>query len=60
MNKREKSKKEYHTLKEFQEDFYPVSEARKLIKAEDPHLFGVNLARESLKKIEHLLSKSGN
>lgn len=51
-----KKVKEYSSLDEYKRKFYPEQQAEQIAIKEDPHDFGVNLARDLLKKYKHLIS----
>ena len=59
MKKNNKKEQVYHSMEEIEKKFFPNSRKRRLLETEeDPHIFGADLAMESLNKIKHLLQTS--
>ncbi len=48
---------EYHSMKEYEKEFYPESYKKQLLEVGDPNTFGIVLARESLNKFKQLIQK---
>lgn len=51
-----KKKPATYTFDEYQKKFFPVSSKRQTFKEEDPYKVGLNLAKESLNKVKHILA----
>jgi hypothetical protein len=57
MKKNNEKEREYRSMREFEERFFPKSLEDRLLETEtDPAKLGIALARESLRKIESQLS----
>ncbi|MDQ1254752.1 MAG: hypothetical protein QG646_4022 [Euryarchaeota archaeon] len=48
---------EYHSMKEYEEKFYPESYKKQSLEDSDPNMLGTILARESLNKFKNLMQK---
>lgn len=48
--------RKYRTLEDFEQAFFPASREKELRQADDPRVFGVNLARESVSRISSLIA----
>jgi hypothetical protein len=57
MKRKRRKMLEYHSMEEYRRKFYPSSYQKHVLETDDPQIFGVNLARESLDKVRRLLSK---
>ena len=57
MKKKVSKIQEYHSIEEFNKRFFPKSVDEELAQIDDPHIFGMKLAEESLKMIEKELAK---
>ena len=57
MRKKVDRKQILRTIEEFKSEFYPESGDEKLSDINDPVLYGISLARESLENLKKRLSK---
>ncbi|QII09491.1 hypothetical protein KsCSTR_01120 [Candidatus Kuenenia stuttgartiensis] len=48
---------EYHSMKEYEERFYPESYKKQSLEVSDPNEIGAILAEEMLNKFKHLMRK---
>jgi hypothetical protein len=57
MAPKKKKQREYHSMQEFRERFYPTPDDEHSIKSDDPAEIGAQLAKQSLAMLKDLLSE---
>jgi len=57
MKKNKKTERKYRSFEEYQKKNYPSLFKKELEAEDDPSVFAVSLAKESLKKLDILLSR---
>ena len=61
MKAKRHEEKKYRTVEEFEREFFPAAGRVEWRKADDPRVFGANLAKESVDRISSLIcSKRSN